>query len=68
MAEAVKVYCVEVDGYQPEYFEAASRGKAMYRAFRAFNEFSKMDFRRFISLTRVSLAHNPPVMEFHLAP
>jgi hypothetical protein len=41
-------WVVEVYGYEPERFDAETKGKALYRAFRAFREAYPISFIDFL--------------------
>lgn len=44
------IWSVEVYGYTPAQFEAATAGKARYLAFRSFREYvTRLSFREFLA-------------------
>ena len=50
----MKAFVVEVYGYDPERFNAETKGKAMWAAYKAFREAGpKWDFHQFLINTSV---------------
>ncbi|MDX0057915.1 hypothetical protein GOC19_15900 [Sinorhizobium meliloti] len=53
----MRTFVVSVYGFSEESVEAETRGKAMYKAFRAFREAGyRWDFHKFLINTRVWMA------------